>query len=81
MDQLQQLQSQVEELRAQLNAITNFQRTYDPNLGWFSVVDTAPSGVPSDPYDQIRVYTNGSTYRLYWYDWNAGAWHYVTATA
>lgn len=31
--------------------------------------------------DQVVVYTNSTTYRLYWYDTNGQTWHYVTATA
>ena len=50
-------------------------------LGKFEVVSTAPAGKPSSISGQIKIYTSGSTYRLYWYDTTAGTWHYVTATA
>lgn len=49
--------------------------------GLFETVDTAPTTVPKSIYDQVKIYVNGSTYRLYWYDNNANTWHYVTATA
>lgn len=50
-------------------------------FGLFETVSTAPVGVPNTPYDQIKIYVNSTTYRLYWYDSTAGVWHYVTATA
>lgn len=49
--------------------------------GLFKTVSAAPSGVPRKMIDQIVVYTNGATLRLYWFDAKAGVWHYVTATA
>lgn len=49
--------------------------------GLFETVSAAPTTVPKSIYDQIKIYVNGSTYRLYWYDNNANTWHYVTATA
>lgn len=50
-------------------------------FGMFEVVSAAPTGVPHTVYDQVKIYTNSTTYRLYWYDWVGRAWHYVTATA
>lgn len=50
-------------------------------LGLFEVVSVAPTGVPRDVYDQIKIYVNSTTYRLYWYDNVGHVWHYVTATA
>lgn len=49
--------------------------------GLFETVSSAPTSKPSVIYDQIKIYVNGSTYRLYWYDANGQSWHYVTATA
>lgn len=46
-------------------------------LGALEVVSTAPVGKPTSIAGQIKLYTNGSTYRLYWYDTTAGAWRYV----
>lgn len=36
--------------------------------------------IPTRVYDQIKIYTNGTTYRLYWYDTVAHNWHYATGT-
>jgi len=49
--------------------------------GAFEVVSVAPTSTPNTMYEQIKIYVNGVTYRLYWYDTVGGAWHYVTATA
>lgn len=50
-------------------------------FGLFETVSTAPTNAPKGPYDQVKIYVNGATYRLYWYDGTANVWHYVTATA
>jgi len=50
-------------------------------LGKIEVVSAAPIGNPTDIGAQLKIYTNGSTYRLYWYDTTAGTWHYILATA
>lgn len=87
------LQSQIDDLKAQLqdaqtprqlnllDIFIDVHRKVDEARGIFQVVSAAPSAAPIDAYDQIQVYVNGTTYRLYWYDWNASVWHYVTATA
>lgn len=49
--------------------------------GLFETVAAAPTGAPRSPYDQVKIYVNGATYRLYWFDAAGNAWHYVTATA
>lgn len=49
-------------------------------FGQFEVVDTAPTGKPGDLFGQIKIYKNGSTYRLYWYDSTNDAWRYATGT-
>lgn len=47
-----------------------------------TVVPTAtPIPVPRNYLDQIQIYTNGATLRLYWYDVTNNTWHYVSATA
>lgn len=48
--------------------------------GLFETVSTVPSGAPRDIFGQIKIYTNGATYRLYWYDNANGAWRYATGT-
>lgn len=50
-------------------------------LGKIEIVSAAPVGKPANIGEQLKIYTNGSTYRFYWYDTTAGTWHYVTATA
>jgi len=49
--------------------------------GTFRVVDTAPTGKPLKFGDQIVVYKNDVTYRLYWYDPQNNQWHYIVASA
>lgn len=49
-------------------------------FGKFEVVSVAPVGKPNDVEGQIKIYTNGATYRLYWYDIVADAWRYATGT-
>lgn len=49
-------------------------------FGLFETVSAAPTGVPRDLYDQIKIYVNGGTYRLYVYDVTGRAWHYATLT-
>ncbi|MCK9371052.1 hypothetical protein M0R04_14165 [Candidatus Dojkabacteria bacterium] len=53
----------------------------DKSIGVFETVTAAPTGTPTNMINQIKIYTNGSTYRLYWYDAKNNVWHYVTATA
>lgn len=48
--------------------------------GLFETVSSVPTAVPTTPYGQIKIYTNGATYRLYWYDSTNGAWRYATGT-
>ncbi len=50
-------------------------------IGLYETVSVAPTNTPASPYDQVKIYVNGSTYRLYWYDSVGHVWHYVTATA
>lgn len=50
-------------------------------LGKIQVVSTVPIGKPTTVEGQFKIYTNGTTFRFYWYDTTAGTWHYVTATA
>lgn len=49
--------------------------------GLFETVSVAPTNVPKSPYDQVKIYVNSTTYRIYWYDSTGHVWHYVTATA
>ncbi len=49
-------------------------------LGRFRTVSTAPSKAPKNWYEQIQIYINGATYRLYIYDTVGNVWHYVALT-
>jgi hypothetical protein len=49
-------------------------------LGSIEVVSVAPAGKPTTIGGQLKIYSNGATYRLYWYDTVAGAWRYATGT-
>lgn len=50
-------------------------------FGMFQTVSVAPTAAPARLINQIQIYTNGATYRLYWWDNTNNVWHYVTATA
>jgi hypothetical protein len=43
-------------------------------------ISSAPSGTPANN-DQIKLYVNGSTYRIYIYDFTNSVWHYINLTA
>lgn len=50
---------------------------------FIEVVSTAPTHTPSNVYDQVKLYVNGATLRLYICDHtvNPIVWHYITLTA
>ena len=50
-------------------------------IGLVDTVTSAPTSKPTNLINQFKIYTNGSTYRFYWYDAKNNTWHYVTATA
>lgn len=50
-------------------------------FGKFKIISTVPTGTPANWDSQILLYINGTTYRLYIYDYSNGVWHYVTLTA
>lgn len=82
MDIEQRLQNLERQMREHAHDGFNGGQIYFKNLfGLFETVSVAPTTVPKTTYDCIKVYTNGATYRLYWYDSVANVWHYVTATA
>lgn len=73
--QIQSLEERVSGLESKrLNLNTDI-------IGLFETVSLVPVGIPTGPWQQIKIYVNGATLRLYWYDGNANVWHYVTATA
>ena len=46
----------------------------------YEVVDAIPVHTPVRVYDQIKIYVNGATKRLYLYDYKNRAWLYATLT-
>lgn len=46
--------------------------------GLFEVVSAAPTHIPKNLYDQIKLYVNGATYRIYFYDYTGAAWRLVS---
>lgn len=84
-NQIQQMQGQINELNSRLNELifnkqVNTRVNFFDILGKFQVVSAVPTGKPNDVSGQIKIYTNGTTYRLYWYDTTAGAWRYVPSS-
>ena len=84
--QVQLLSGQVSELQQMIgmhahDGVQASNTNFDNLLGSFEVVSVAPTSTPTRASKQIKIYTNGTTLRLYWFDTNAGVWHYVTATA
>lgn len=85
-DKIADLQSQIDDLRELIrthyhDGLNASRLDMSDLIGMFQVVDVAPTNIPRDMYDQVQIYVNGATLRLYWYDWVNHAWHYVTATA
>lgn len=79
-DQLafQQMQRDIADIKAQL---ANPHVDLDTDIsGLFQTVSVPPTTIPQSPYDQVQIYSNGSTYRLYIYDGVNRAWHYATLT-
>ena len=48
--------------------------------GLWETVDTAPTLVPRNPFEQFKIYQNSTTYRLYIYDNKNNAWRYCNLT-
>lgn len=88
---IQSLQQQVQELQRQIDELIKSHQHDGLNAslidldlhldGLLETVDTAPTGTPRNLYEQVKIYVNSTTYRLYWYDSEGAVWHYVTATA
>lgn len=71
---LQTLQSQVFQMQnTRLNLNTDI-------IGLFETVSAVPTGVPTGPWQQIKFYSNSTTYRLYMYDATNNVWRYATLT-
>ena len=49
-------------------------------FGKIETVSAVPSGTPRDVYSQFKIYSNGATYRFYWYDFTNNAWRYAVGS-
>lgn len=45
--------------------------------GLFEIIDYAPTHVPKNVFEQVKLYVNGATYRIYFYDYKANAWRFA----
>lgn len=76
------LAAQQAQMQTQLSSFQQKRINFNTDIiGLFETVSVVPTNIPTAPYEQIKVYVNGATLRLYWYDSVAHLWHYVTATA
>jgi hypothetical protein len=46
-------------------------------FGMFQTVSVAPTSTPINWFNQVQIYINGATHRLYVYDTSTNAWIYV----
>lgn len=73
-----QLKRDIEDLQQK---VANPRIQFDRDIhGLFETVSAVPTGVPISPYDQIKFYSNSTTYRLYMYDRTNHVWRYTTLT-
>ena len=47
-------------------------------VDFIPTVSAAPTHTPKSFLEQFRIYSNGATYRFYWYDITNKAWRYAT---
>lgn len=64
----------------QHNGVDASRTDLDALQGLFETVSSVPTGIPNDVFDQIKIYKNGATYRLYWFEGAANTWRYATGT-
>lgn len=76
-DQLQNLTNRVQALENTAHGRVVFNTGL---IGLFETVSVVPTGIPLSPYDQVKIYVNSTTYRLYVYDSVGHVWHYATLT-
>ena len=50
------------------------------NLDVFETVTVAPSTIPRNNFQKIKLYSSGGTTYLYTYDSNLSAWRYIKLT-
>lgn len=49
-------------------------------IGGIETVSTVPTGKPTNMLNQIKFYSNGSTYRIYIYNAKNNVWRYANLT-
>lgn len=75
---IDQIKRDIEDLKTGVN---NPHMELDTDIfGLFETVSVAPTTIPKILFDQIKVYKNSTTLRLYVYDANNTAWRFVTLT-
>lgn len=78
---LQDITAQIQQLSAEIDKVQNTRINFNTDLiGLFQTVSVVPTAVPQSPYQQIKIYVNSTTYRLYVYDGVGRVWHYATLT-
>src|SRR6185503_3958341 len=76
-----QLNQQVQDLLSRVQLLENKRLVFNTGIiGLFETVSAVPTNVPISPYDQIKIYINATTYRLYWWNNTDHLWHYINAT-
>ena len=68
------------DLQSRIQALETKRTMIFDIYGLFQTVSVAPTGIPHSIYDQIKIYVNSTTYRLYVYDFTNNVWHYATLT-
>lgn len=82
--QIQQLEKRIQQLeeKSRLPDYDTYS-TYLPieNItNFLRLVSAAPTNVPRTLNEQVVIYINSGTYRLYLYDFTNNAWRYVALT-
>lgn len=71
------LEDRIAALEGQLSGVMSKRINFNTDLiGLFETVPIVPTGTPTNPFGQVKIYVNDTTYRLYWYDAMANVWHY-----
>lgn len=80
MPTIQKDQSQIANEEHEHDGINSKKIHFNNLLGFIQTVSTIPTNAPKSINDQIMLYCNGTTYRLYVYDVKNTAWRYVALT-
>ena len=88
---MQEIQQQINELKSKINDFQLMMNTHHHEgitqrvnifdiFGLFQTISFVPTVKPNNIFDQVKIYVNSTTYRLYIYDFVNNVWHYVTLT-